>query len=207
MPAAQGLVGVQSNNATSNLVTQRFGRYADGVVSEYNARYYQATKDGLCYTAATQTLVTTTVGLATTYTGLVLSNPITSSVDLVIVSASMMQSVIQSVQVEAFALATGFNSATNVTHTTPVAPKSSLIGSGLTGSGLADVSATLPTAPFYDTFITNTGTATADSTGVQVADIAGSIVLKPGGYVLWVTPAQASVAGMWFGFKYFETAV
>jgi hypothetical protein len=205
MALAQGIVGVQSNNASSTPVTQRYGRYADGLVSEYNARYYQATKDGMCFTAATQALVTTTVGLATAYTGLVLSNPITSPVDIVIVQASMMQSVIQATQVEAFALATGFNSATNVTHTTAVAPKSSLIGSGLTGYGLADVSATLPTAPFYDTFVTNTGTATADSTGVQVVDIAGSIVLKPGGYVLWVTPAQASVAGMWFAFKYFET--
>lgn len=205
MALAQGIVGIQNNNASSTPVTQRYGRYADGLVSEYNARYYQATKDGLCFTVATQALVTTTVGLATAYTGLVLSNPITSAVDLVIVQGSMMQSVIQATQVEAFAIATGFNSATNVTHTTPVAPKSSLIGSGLTGSGLADVSATLPTAPFYDTFVTNTGTATADSTGVQVVDIGGSIVLKPGAYALWVTPAQASVAGMWFGFKYFET--
>lgn len=207
MPASQGLVGVQSNNATSTLVTQRFGRYADAAVTEYNARYYQATKDGLCFTAASQALVTTTVGLATTYTGLVLSNPITSQVDLVIVQASMMQSVLQATQVEAFALATGFNSATNVTHTAAVAPRSSLVGSGLTGSGLADSSATLPTAPFYDTFLTNTGTATADSTGPQTFDIAGLITLKPGAYVLFVTPAQASVAGMWFGFKYFETAV
>lgn len=205
MALAQGLVGQQSNNASSTPVTQRYGRYADAMVTEYNARYYQATKDGLCFTAATQALVTTSVGLATAYTGLVLSNPTTSAVDLVIVQASMMQSVIQATQVEAFALATGFNSATNVTHTTPVVPKSSLIGSGLTGSGLADVSATLPTAPFYDTFVTNTGTIAADSTGIQVVDIAGSIVLKPGAYVLWVTPAQASVAGMWFGFKYFET--
>jgi hypothetical protein len=195
------------SSASTTLATQRGGKYADAMVTEYNARYYQATKDGMSFTVANQAVVTTTVGLALTYTGLVLSNPITSQVDLVIVQVSMMQSVIQATQVEAFAIATGFNSTTNVTHTAAVTPKSSLIGSGLTGTGLADSSATLPTAPFYDTFITNTGTATADSTGVQVVDIAGSIVLKPGGYALWVTPAQASVAGMWFGFKYFETAV
>lgn len=207
MASNQGIVGVQSLTPSTVLQTQRFTRDGTAAVTEYQARYYQATKDGMCYTAATQALVTTTVGLALTYTGLVLSNPTTSTVDLVIIQASLMQSVLQATQVEAFALATGFLSTANVTHTTPVAPKSSLIGSGLTGQGLADVSATLPAAPFYDTFITNTGTATADSTGVQVTPIDGSIVLKPGAFCCFVTPAQASVAGMWFGFKWIESTV
>lgn len=203
MAMNQLLTGTQANNS-GMIISSRGGRAGDDIVSEYNPRYYQGTKDGLGFTGATQALVTTTVGLNTTYTGLVLSNPVGSVVDLVVVTASMMQSVLQGTQVEAFALATGFNASTNVTHTTPVAPKSSYIGSGLSGAGLTDVSATLPTAPFYDTFLTNTGTATADSTGVQTFDIAGSIVLAPGAYVLFVTPAQASVAGMWFGFKWVE---
>lgn len=197
--------GIQS--VGQGIVTRlRGGAGGDGVFSELSPRYYQATKDGAGFTGATQALVTTTVGLNTTYTGLVLSNPVTSPVDLVIVTASMMQSVIQATQVEAFAIATGFNATTNVTHTTPVAPKSSYIGSGLSGQGLTDVSATLPTAPFYDMFLTNTGTIAADSTGVQAFDIAGQITLAPGGYALFVTPAQASVAGMWFGFKWLEIA-
>lgn len=203
MALNQITVGAQAP-ASGATITARSGRNADQMVSEFNARYYQATKDGLAFTAATQALVTTTVGLATTYTGLVVSNPITAAVDLVLIQASMMQSVLQATQVEAFAIATGFLSTANVTHTTPVAVKSSLIGSGLTGSGLADVAATLPAAPFYDTFFTNTGTATADSTGIQVFDLGGSIVLKPGAFACFVTPAQASVAGMWFGMKWLE---
>ena len=199
----QLLTGIQSAG-NGAMVTARGGRGGDQISSDYSARYYQQTKDGLCYTAATQALVTTTVGLNTTYTGLVISNPVGAAVDMVILQASMMQSVLQGTQVEAFAIATGFNATTNVTHTTPVAPKSSYVGSGLSGVGLADVSATLPTAPFYDTFFTNTGTATADSTGVQVLDVSGSIVLKPGAYAMFVTPAQASVAGMWFSFKWAE---
>jgi hypothetical protein len=96
--------------ASTTLITQRFGKYADAMVTEYNARYYQATKDGMCFTVATKRLPRRPLALPLTYTGLVLSNPITSQVDLVIVQASMMQSVIQATQVEAFALATGFNS-------------------------------------------------------------------------------------------------
>ena len=198
--------GAQANTSTVPF-TMRGGYAGDGLVSELRARYYQATQDGVMFTAATQALVTTTVGLATTYTGLVVSNPVTSTVNMVLNKASIMQSVLQSTQVEAFAIGVGFNATTNVTHTTPLAVRSNKIGSGLSSVGLADVSATLPTAPFYQTFVTNTGTATADSTGLQVCDLEGSIILIPGAYAMWVTPAQASVAGMWFSFSWEELPI
>lgn len=183
----------------------RGGAGADGIVSELRGRYYQTTKDGAGFSASIQAVSTTTVGLATAYTGLVISNPITSTIDMVLNKVSVMQSVLQSTQIEAYAIACGFNAATNVTHTTPLTVRSKLIGSGLVGQGLADISATLPTAPFYDTFIQNTGTATANGTG-SVVDLEGSIVLPPGGYALWVSPAQASVAGLWFSFSWEEVA-
>ena len=205
--ALNQLVTGPQNQSDSTTISARSGKQGDQIVTELHGRYYEQTYRGKVFTAATQALVTTTVGLATTYTGLVLSNPITSVVNLEILKASMMQSVIQSVQVEAFALATGYNATTNVTHTTPVAVKSSLIGTGAAGTGLADVAATLPTAPFYDVFVGNTNTATANSTGVNVIEFAGVIILPPGAYIAWVTPAQASVAGMWFGFKWAESPV
>lgn len=198
------LVGAQTNISDGVVAKARGGRQGDQIISELHGRYYEQTYRGNMFFGATQALVTTTVGLATTYTGLVLSNPINSPVNLVLNKASMMQSVLQGTQVEAFAIATGFNAATNVTHTSAVTPRSCLIGSGKTPVGLTDVSATLPTAPFYTTFVTNTGTATADSTGLQVVDLEGSIALLPGAYALWVTPAQASVAGMWFSFQWEE---
>lgn len=177
------------------------------VVSELNARYYQTNYDRHMFSVAAQAVLTTTVGLNTTYTGLCLSNPINSGVNLVLNKASIMQSVLQSTQVEAYALAAGFNATTNVTHTTPATPQSCLIGSGYAAIAKADTSATLPTAPLYDTFITNTGTATADSTGALVVDLEGSKILIPGAYICFVTPAQASVAGMWFSFCWEELPV
>jgi hypothetical protein len=186
--------------------TMRGGSGADGVVSEFHGRYYQTTKDGNEFSASIQAVATTSVGLSTTYTGLVISNPITSAIDMVVNKVSIMQSVIQATQVEAFAIAVGFNAATNVTHSAALTTRSNLIGSGFTSVGLADTSATLPTAPFYHTFVTNTGTAIADSTGAMVVDLEGSIILPPGGYAMWVTPAQASVAGMWFSFSWEEFA-
>lgn len=186
--------------------TLRAGRQGDLIVGQNHAKNYEAGYRGGLFNAASQALVTTTVGLATTYTGLVLSNPINSVVNLAILRASLFQSVLQATQPEAVALAVGFNAGTNVTHTTPVTPRSNKIGSGLTPAGLADISATLPTAPFYHTFLQNSASNTTMNGG-QIAYIDGSIILIPGAYILFVTPAQASVAGMWFSFDWEEVAV
>jgi hypothetical protein len=201
----QGQVGAQ-NVADGSTVTGRFGKQGDQIASELHARYYEQTYRGNTFSASTQAVATTTVGLATTYTGLVISNPVGSSVNMVLTKASIMQSVIQSTQVEAYAIAVGFNSVTNVTHTAALTPISNKIGSGLTAIGKADTSATLPTAPTYHTFVQNTSTATANGTG-SVIDLEGSVILIPGAYALWVTPAQASVAGLWFSFQWEEVPV
>lgn len=163
----------------------------------------QYTKKGNIFIAANQAVATTTVGLATTYTGLVVSNPVGSSVSLQLLRATLMQSLIQATQPEAFAIAYGFNAATNVTHTTPLTPYSARIGSGLTSVANADTSATLPTAPKYGEFLTNTPSATTNSTGIEF-NFNDTTVIPPGGYVLFVTPAQASVAGMWFSLMWKE---
>ena len=196
------LVGVQ-NNSDGVVVKARGGKQGDQIVSELHGRYYEQTYRGNGFSASIQAVATTTVGLSTTYTGLVISNPVGSAVNMVLNKASVMQSVIQSVQIEAYAIAVGYNGTTNVTHTTPLATRSNKIGSGTTSVGLADISATLPTAPFYHTFVHNTGTATANGTG-SVIDLEGSVILIPGAYALWVTPAQASVAGLWFSFSWEE---
>jgi hypothetical protein len=202
MALLQVIPGIQ-NNPDSQPVSARGGRQGDLMVSELHGRYYEQTFRGNMFSASIQAVATTTVGLATTYTGLVLSNPVGSAVNLVLNKASVMQSVIQSTQVEAYAIAVGYNATTNVTHTAALTTKSNLIGSGTSSVGLADTSATLPTAPTYHTFVQNTGAATANGTG-SVIDLEGSVILIPGAYACWVTPAQASVAGMWFSFQWEE---
>lgn len=203
MALLQAQRGIQNNPASANPFTLRGGAGGDLMVSEYHGRYYQTTQDGLGFSVASQAVATTTVGLALTYTGLVLVNPLTSSANLVLNKASFMQSVIQSVQPEAFALAYGFNSTTAVTLTTPATPQPNKIGSSAVAQAKAATAATLPTAPLYGTFMGNTPSATTDANG-GVIDLEGSIILPPGAYACWVTPAQASVAGMWFSFSWEE---
>ena len=202
MALTQVLVGTQ-NLSDSALANARAGKQGEQMVSQLHGRYYEQTYRGKMYSASIQAVATSTVGLATTYTGLVISNPVASTVNLVLNKASVMQSVIQSVQPEAYAIACGYNATTDVTHTTPLTIRSNLIGSGTSSSARADISATLPTAPFYHTFVHNTASATVNGTG-SVIDLEGSVILIPGAYALWVTPAQASVAGLWFSFSWEE---
>lgn len=209
MPLGTAIVasGAQNTSQTvGNTIPNRAGQLGDLIVSELQGRYYEQTYRGTAFSASNQAVATTTVGLATTYTGLVISNPLGSGVNLELTKVSIMQSVIQSVQPEAFAIAVGFNATTNVTHTAALATVSNKVGSGLTSLGKADTSATLPTAPTYHTFLASTGSATTDIGGGQ-ADLDGSIVLMPGAYACFVTPAQASVAGMWFHASWTEVPI
>lgn len=201
----QGQVGSQLVAEGSNPVNARFGRDADLIVSQMRGDYAESVYRGRAYHVAAQAVLTSSVGLATAYTGLVLSNPVASGYVCEINLVSMMQSVLQSTQVEGYAIAVGFNGTTNVTHTTPATPVSSRIGSGLSSNMRADTSATLPTAPTYCMFINNTSTATANGPAVTL-DVQGSLILQPGGYACFVTPTQASVAGLWFSFHYQEYA-
>jgi len=184
----------------------RAGRTGELIVSELQGRYYEASRRGGIFGASSQALVTTTVGLATTYTGLCVTNPIGSLVSLAMLKATVMQSVIQAVQVQAFAIAAGSNKVTQVTQTTPITPYSTLLGSGNTSAALAASAVTLPTAPVYAVPLGNTGAATVNNTGI-IVDLGGSIVLLPGSYIMFVTPTQASVAGMWFSMMWSEQAL
>lgn len=200
--------GTTTGFAIGTTQNMRAGKFGDLIVSELHGRYYEQVYNRNVFFAASQAVATTTVGLATTYTGLAVSNPINSPVNLVLLKASVMQSVIQSTQPEAYALAYGYNAATNVTHTTPLAafPKCTMIGATNAANALVDTSATLPTAPVYGDFLQNTASATVNGPAASV-DLEGSVILPPGGYVCFVTPAQASVAGLWFPIKWEEVPV
>jgi len=206
MAANQVIVGVAQYNDSSTPIQARGTKQGSQLVDEYHGRYYEATYRKNAFNVASQAVATTTVGLATTYTGLCLANPIGSPVNLELGIVSLNQSVIQATQVEAFALAFGFNGTTNVTLTTPATPQSNFIGSGQVSSAKAATSATLPTAPLYGIFLQNTPSATTNGAGITV-DLSGSIILPPGAYACFVTPAQASVAGMWFSFNWTEVPV
>ena len=201
MPTNQLLIGPQTLSDTMLSTSARGGKQGDAIVSELHGRYFEQTYRKNMFFAASQAVATTTVGLATTYTGLCLSNPIGSGIVCALNKANIAQSVIETA-VDSFGLAVGFSGATNVVHTAALTPQSSLIGSGVSPIGKVDTSATLPVAPVYHSFISSTSSATTDVTNGFV-DYEGSLVLLPGAFVIWASPA-ASVAGMWFAFQWEE---
>ena len=187
----------------------RMGKAGEAVVQNLHGYYYEACKRGAVFGGSIVGQVTT-VGLATTYTGLCLSNPITSSVDLVILKAGYAH-LVAFTAASALGLMTGYNATTNVTHTTPVTVRSQkFVGSTGTGSGLLDSAATLPTAPTLNVLFGSglTGAITTAQQAVgSFVDIDGTIILPPGAYCAFYTSTASGTASSAFSLTWEEVAV
>lgn len=198
----QGQVGPVATTASLSPGQQpniRLGNMGDTIFSYLHARYYEATYRKARFHAANQAVTALSAGLGTTYTGLCISNPINSTVNLVLGKIGWTFLVVFAA-VASVGIACGFNSGTNVTHTTPVTPRSNYFNTATTGQGLADVSATLPTAPFYTHFLGAglTGAVTTiPSLGPTNWDAEGDIILPPGGYMAFVASAVSAASSFW----------
>lgn len=206
MSITQGVVGIQNNADNSVPATARMGQQGDLMASQLHGPYYEATVRGKRFNGSIVGQVTT-VGVATTYTGLCLSNPVGSPVNLVIEKVGVAFLV-------AFAAAatvgvmTGYNAVTNVTHTTPAVVRNKKLDQG-TGYGLLDSAATLPTAPVLDTvlFAGLTGAITVATAADNVFDLDGSIVIPPGGYAAIYTSTASGAASMSASFSWEEVPI
>lgn len=186
----------------------RTGKLGDQIVSELHGRYYEQTYRQNLFHAANQTGVATTVGLATTYTGLCLSNPIGSAKNLVLlkVGASFPVAVAAGLTV---GLMVGFNAGTNVTHTTPSTTLRNNFLGGPAPVGLVDTACTLPTAPTLAKIMGTIGTAAITAISMEPAiseDFEGSIILPPGGYAAIFTSAASGALGFLGSIKWEEVA-
>jgi hypothetical protein len=190
----EGVVGPRALS-DGNQPTARFGRQGDIITSNLHGDYAEGAVRKTLFHVATPSGQTTTVGLATTYVGLCVSNPIGSGVNAYIVSVSCAQSVINAA-VNAVGLAIGFNGTTNVTHTTPATPKNCFIGSSVAPACLADTAATLPTAPTYAGWISDTPTATTNPAAMMF-EMKGMFIVPPGGYFMTATVAASPAAAFW----------
>lgn len=197
----QGQVGPQTSSSSLSTATNpnlRLGNMGDLITSELHGRYYEAAYRRSIFTAANQAAVATVALGTTAYTGLSLSNPAASGVNLVMLKGSYALSV--AVTTAGYlGIETGYNAATAVTHTTPGTVTSALIGVGSAGQGLVDTAATLPTAPTARLFLTNTGTVATTGFNIgapNVFDFEGSIIIPPGGYIAYYTFATNTAS--WF---------
>jgi len=163
----------------------RSGRTGEQVVTDAHGRYYEAVKRGNVYIAHNVAAQAVSVALATTYTGLMLSNPLGSGKDLVLLQAQFAISVAEA------AIATqhliGGWSATAVTHTTPLAApgiQNAYLNGNSNSVAKVDSAATIPTPAYLVALRAGFTAAALGGPGMgSVADLGGVLVIPPGGFV------------------------
>jgi hypothetical protein len=188
----------------------RSGAQGDTIGSNLNGYLYEANKNQTLFHVANQAATVTTVALATTYTGICLSNPVGNLKNIQLTAAGYSFTVAPAAPI-AVGLMVGYNATTNVTHTAAItAIKSGYVGIGPAPTALADSSATLPTAPWVERILgtVDTGaitTTTQTATGVIPVD--GAIILPPGGYVAIFTSTVSGASGFWGSFQWIESPI
>lgn len=175
-PLAQGRDGA--------LITQSLGKY------------YEAATRGRIFMASNAAAQAISVALATTYTGLCLSNEPTSGVDLVLLKVGLGLTVAPAA-IASFHLIGNVSTTTPVvTHTTPVTTaKPAMLGSAASPAGKVDSAATIPTPVYLQSLVGGFTAAALPSSGPMLIDIDGAVILKPGSFV--AIGALTAATGIW----------
>lgn len=203
----------QLDQQSALFVGERHGKY-------YNSVYgtpaivspATAAKAGSMFRGANSSSQSLSAALATTYTGLCLSNPATSTINLAIKKVGAVITNAVSGQL-ALGLIVGW-AATGITvHTTPLNTNilNSYVGAAATGSpsvaGPApqanlDSACTLVGTPLFSDWLAVNGAANSDFGFFQ--DIDDSLIIPPGGYV--AIGATAGQGGFFGSFSWEELA-
>lgn len=186
---------VIATDATIN--GQRADKTGAAVVTDAHAKFHEAVSRRKVFFACNSAAAAVT-NLATTATGLIISNPIGSSVMLSILRIGFIQTSTAAAAANAgVTLATLFHASTAVVHTTPLIVRSTFISDGTIGSGLVDSAATLPTAPVRTLALWQPSVSATATTGIPPATdfvIDGIIILGPGAYLSM--NAEAALSGI-----------
>lgn len=166
-------------------------------------RYYETTYRRQAYTAATlgNTPVATTSQLTTTYTGLCIANPTTSTVNVVLTKCGYASIVAQT-----NALAVGLMTGTGASITGAITPRNRFVG-GVGSQCLASTSLTLPGTPVLETILGTIQTGALTQGAVQPmtnVDLEGSLILPPGAFCAFYTSAASAAISLHFSFQWVE---
>ncbi len=178
----------------------RAGQQGDMIVSELHGRYYEQALRGNMYRIASQAAVTTTAGLATTWTGLAISNPAGSGVNAVVNLFSVAQFAVGAAGV--VGIMTGAGAAAG-----SLVPKNAMVN-GATGKVTASAGATIAT-PVLDITIGQVGSLATTGYGLTpglVVDLGGSLIIPPGFYAATFTSVVTTTA-LQFGFQWEEVPI
>lgn len=175
----QGQVGAQTLADGANN-TVRTGQTGEMMVSQVNGRFYSLAKQGKLWTASNQQARALSL-LSATCTGLCLTNPVGSTVNLVLLDVAVALATAPA-GAAIIGLALGVYSSTAVTHTSAETVRNTNTNfAGSVGVGLVDYAATLPAAPLFIRAIGGGPVAASSITPPFITDnIDGKIILGPG---------------------------
>lgn len=198
----QGIVGVQNNGDGATPVSQQFDQQGAGLVTELHGRYYQQTARGNVFSVNTQgTAVTTTAALATTWTGLGISNPASSGKNLVVISFNATQFAVGA------AATIGIMGGVGVlTRTLAAQPR--MIGLGTAAVANCSATDTISTPLLVQTY-GSVGSVATTGYGLEpglFVDIGGAIVVPPGSFIASYT-SIVTTAALNFGFSWEEVPI
>ncbi len=170
----------------------RIGPQNDLIVSQLHGGMTEQTLRDNVFGGASQAATTTTVALATTYTGLCLSNPAGNSKNLILRQVGFGLSVAPGAT-GFFGLGVGFSTAGITVHTTPLVGYNQNVGSNNAPTAKIDGAATLVAGAgqglrrvshilgSYD------DDAAIKPQGPSLIDIDGGVVIQPGGFAFVYT--------------------
>ena len=171
---------------------QRIGAQNDLLVSQLHGKMTEQTFRNNMFGAASQADTTTTIALATTYTGLCVSNPAGNSKDLVLRQVGFGLSVSPG-GIGYIGLGVGFGAAGIAVHTTPLVAYNQKVGSNTAPTGLADGACTLLAGAgqgllrISHIFGHYDDDAALGFEGAALIDLEGGVVLEPGGFAFIYT--------------------
>ena len=171
---------------------ERIGNQNDLMVSQLHGSLHEAAVRESLFGASSQAATTTTIALATTYTGLCLSNPAGNTKNLALRQVGIAFSVAPA-GIAPVALAGGYSAAGIAVHTTPLVTYPMNLGGSVAASGLADAACTLVAGAgagllrVIMPLQSGQANGTFPFSGVQVYDVQGAIILKPGAFVFVYT--------------------
>lgn len=204
----QGLLGATIGTIGGAQAPGVLGKQHDLLISTFHGAKYAQAYGGNLFRGANPSGVTTSVGLATTYVGLCLSNPAASVKNLIIRRVAGGFIVAPST-VTAINLITGFAVSGITAHTTALSVYPGLVGSGTTGSGLLDSACTLVgaggNAPAFVRPLAETPIAT--TLPFFSEDLEGAIVLAPGAFCAIGTTIAGPASGFMGSFEWEEAPI
>lgn len=198
MSATQGRVG-ELPATDGSIQPLRLGKYGDVVTQDGHGRYTEGSYRGRRYVVSTQAAVALSLTGTTTYTGLLLNNPLNSGV---IASIEDSEFGVSSTITASGAIALGYNTANPSALGTVLASQpTKLSSSGVSGARCVAYSGGTTTLAANPTVVRILATSQfGTSVGVEIApcrdEIGGQLELMPGTCIFYVALTTA-VTGWW----------